>query len=271
MAKIGMQHPVFAPIVSESGGTITYGAGVVIGRAVSGALNWTRSDDILHGDDAVAETDNRISGYTLDVGSTEMTEDVETVVLGTVKNASNEYEDTDAPGPYGGHGYIQVLKRRGILYYRALWYPKISFGVQSENDQTKGQNVTWGTPAIHGLGMPVYNDATGKAKFRKKKVFNNLPDAVAWLDALANISGNVQGLTLSSSAISIAVAGTSTLTPTSVPSGASASNVTWSSADTSIATVSDAGVVTGVAAGTTIVSAHYGAIVANCRVTVTAT
>ena len=112
---------------------------------------------------------------------------------------------------------------------------------------------------------------TLRAKFRKKKVFSTLADAVAWLDALANISGNVQGLTLSSSAISIAIAGTSTLTPTSVPGGASASNVTWSSADASIATVSDAGVVTGVAAGTTVVSPHYGAIVANCRVTVTAT
>ena len=270
MAKIGMQHPVFAPIVSESGGTITYGAGVVLGRAVSGTVNWTRADDMLYGDDAVAETDNRISGYTLDVGSTEMTEDVEAVVLGTVKNANGEYEETDAPGPYGGHGYIQVLKRFGVMYYRALWYPKVSFGVQNESDQTKGQNATWGTPTIHGLGMPVYNDQSGKAKFRKKKVFSTLADAVAWLDALANISGNVQGLTLSSSAISIAVAGTSTLTPTSVPTGATASDVTWSSADTSIATVSDAGVVTGVAAGVTIVSAHYGGITANCRVTVTA-
>ena len=271
MASIGMMHPVFAPIVEESGGAITYGQGVVMGRAVSGTLNWERSDDKLYGDDAVAETDNSITGYTVDVASTELTEAAEMVVLGTTKNSNDEYEETGDPGPYGGHGYIRVLKRFGVLYYLACWFHKVSFGVQTENSNTKGQTITWGTPTVHGLGMAVYNDATGKAKFRKKKLFNNVADAIAWLDALANISGNTQGLTLSSTAVSIAVAGTSTLTPVSVPSGATAGDVTWSSADESIATVSDAGVVTGVAAGTTIVSAHYGGITANCRVTVTGT
>lgn len=270
MASIGMLHPVFAPIVEESGGAITYGPGVVMGRGVSGTLNWERSDDKLYGDDAVAETDNSITGYTVDVASTELTEDAETVVLGTVKNADGEYEETGEPGPYGGHGYVRVLKRFGILYYLACWFHKVSFGVQTENSNTKGQTITWGTPTVHGLGMAVYNDASGKAKFRKKKLFTTAGEAISWLDALANISGGTQGLTLSSTAITVAAGGTSTLTPTSVPGGADAASVTWTSANESVATVA-AGVVTGVAAGSTIVSAHYGGITANCRVTVTGT
>lgn len=271
MARIGMLHPVFAPIVAESGDTITYGSGVVMGRAVSGALSWQRSDGMLYGDDVVAETDNSITGYTLDVGTTEMTEDTEVVVLGTTKNADGEYEDTDEPGPYGGHGYVQVLKRFGVLLYRAVWYPKISFGVQSEETRTKGQSVEWGTPTVHGLGMAHYDNATGKAKFRKKKLFTSAAAAIAYLDGLANISGTSGGLTLNTTALQLTAGSTSTLTPTSVPGGASASNVTWYSANTAVATVSTAGVVTAVAAGTTLVSGSYNGMSANCRVTVTST
>lgn len=270
MARIGMLHPVFSPITAESENDITYGAGVVLGRAVEGALNWQRADDQLYGDDAVAETDNSISGYTLDVTATEMTEDVEQVVLGTIKNDSDEYEETNEPGPYGGAGYVQVLKRFGKLIYRAIWYYKICFGIQSEQTQTKGQAVTWGTPTVHGLGMAVYNDQSGKAKFRKKKKFNNAADAIAYLDGLGHVSGSGQrGLVLNTTALSLTAGSTSTLTPTSTPSGATSSNVSWYSADTAVATVSTQGLVTAVSAGTTLVSASYNGDTATCRVTVT--
>lgn len=191
MARVGMLHPVFAPIQSETNGTITYGAGVVMGRGVSGNLSWQREDGMLYGDDAVAETDNGITGYTLDVTTTEMTEEVEKVVLGLEEDGEDEYWDTGDPGPYGGHGYVQVIKRFGVMLYRALWYPKISFGVQNEETQTKGQNTTWGTPAVHGLGMAVYNNATGKNRFRKKKLFTGAAAAIAYLDNLANITASV--------------------------------------------------------------------------------
>lgn len=271
MARIGMLHPVFAPIVSEDGSAITYGAGVVMGRAVSGNVSWQRDDGQLYGDDAVAETDNSITGYTVDVATTELEEDVEVVVLGTIKNANDEYEETGEPGPYGGHGYVQVFKRFGRLRYRAVWYHKVSFGVQTEETQTKGQTINWGTPTVHGLGMAVFDNLLGKSKFRKKKVFNDPADAIAWLDALANISGNTQGLTLNTTAASVAVDGTVTLTAVSTPAGATASDIAWSSGNPAVATVSSAGVVTGVSAGTAIITANYGGITAAARITVTAT
>lgn len=187
MAQIGMLHPVFAPITSISGSTVSYGSGVVIGRAVAGTLNWTRDDSSLYGDDAVAETDNAATGYTLDITATEMTEDTEVVVLGTTKN-SNTYEEYNQGGPDGGCGYVQVLKRYGTLYYRAVWYPKISFAKTSEETNTKGQSVTWGTPQIHGTGMGLYDQTTGKALLRKKQVFSTAASAIAWLDGLANVT-----------------------------------------------------------------------------------
>ena len=271
MARIGMLHPVFTPIVSENGSAITYGAGVVMGRAVSGSVSWQRDDGQLYGDDAVAETDNSITGYTVDVATTELEEDVEVVVLGTIKNDDGEYEETGEPGPYGGHGYVQVFKRFGRLRYRAVWYHKVSFGVQTEETQTKGQTITWGTPTVHGLGMAVFDSLLGKSKFRKKKVFNNAADAIAWLDALANISGNTQGLTLNTTAASVTAGSTVTLTAVSAPAGVTAADIDWSSSNPAAATVSTAGVVTGVAAGTAVVTASYGGITAAARITVTST
>ena len=74
-------------------------------------------------------------------------------------------------------------------------------------------------------------------------------------------------ITLSDSEASIAVAGTKALTATTVPAGAT---VTWASSDTDVATVSN-GTVTGVAAGTCVVTATYKSVSASCAITVTGT
>lgn len=59
-------------------------------------------------------------------------------------------------------------------------------------------------------------------------------------------------ITLDKTTVAISGTGTSTITATTNPSGGT---VTWKSSDTAVATVSDAGVVTGVAAGTATVTA----------------
>ena len=80
-----------------------------------------------------------------------------------------------------------------------------------------------------------------------------------------------QSISLSDSTASIAANGTKQLTATVVPSG---STVTWSSSDNAKATVSDSGLVTGVAAGDATITASMtvgGATkTATCAVTVTA-
>jgi len=190
MAKIGLQYPVFAPITSEEGGAITYGSGVVMGRAVSANLTWETQDNKLYADDAVAETDNSITGYTLDIETSEMTEAVEAAVLGYAKvGSTEEYEVTDDGGPEGGCGYIQVLKRHGVLGYKAFWYPRIQFGVQNDNSATKANSISWGTPSIHGIGSVVDATAAGKKKFRNHQYFTSMAAAKAYLNGKVGISG----------------------------------------------------------------------------------
>lgn len=81
----------------------------------------------------------------------------------------------------------------------------------------------------------------------------------------------VTGVKLNKTSLSLSVGGTSTLTATVIPSGASKS-VRWTSGDTTIASVSSSGKVTGKKAGTTtiFVTTVDGGYVASCKVTVTA-
>ena len=80
----------------------------------------------------------------------------------------------------------------------------------------------------------------------------------------------VTGITLSESSITLVAGGeTTTLTATVTPDNATDKTVTWTSSNTSVATVED-GVVTPVAAGTATITAKAGDQTATCTVTVQA-
>jgi hypothetical protein len=65
-----MRHPVVAKINTETeGSAITYDAGMVLGKAISADINWTRNDNPLYADDVIAEDDNGITGGTIDIRS----------------------------------------------------------------------------------------------------------------------------------------------------------------------------------------------------------
>ena len=76
-----------------------------------------------------------------------------------------------------------------------------------------------------------------------KIVFTIAPDAVA-----------VTGVSLNKESTTLTVGGTETLTATVAPDNATDKTVTWTSSNTSVATVSNAGLVTAVAAGTATIT-----------------
>ena len=123
---------------------------------------------------------------------------------------------------------------------------------------TPTSGTEWATGAYYKIVFNITTSSSNKyiefksAKFYKEKI------------AITNIS--------MPSTESVGVGGTVTLTPTITPAKYT-STVEWSSDDESVATVSSAGVVTGVAAGTakiTAKSSDDASIKAECTVTVTA-
>ncbi|MFP1933397.1 phage tail tube protein [Lonsdalea quercina] len=83
---------------------------------------------------------------------------------------------------------------------------------------------------------------------------------------------SVTGVTVAPSTVSVAEGETTQLTATVAPADASNTSVTWSTSNASVATVSGAGVVTGVAEGTATITATTadGGLTSSSAVTVTA-
>ena len=83
---------------------------------------------------------------------------------------------------------------------------------------------------------------------------------------------NVTGVSLNKTSASMAVNGTLTLTASVTPANATNKNVTWSSSNTSVATVSSSGVVTAKATGDTTITVRTsdGGYTATCAVSVKA-
>jgi hypothetical protein len=101
--------------------------------------------------------------------------------------------------------------------------------------------------------------------------------ANAWYDAVRPVltpaaAVAVTGVSVSPTAVSVAAGATTPLTATVSPANATNKNVSWSSGNTAVATVSTTGVVTGVAAGSAVitVTTQDGNRTATSTVTVTA-
>lgn len=191
MAKVGMRHLVYATVSAETPGTsITYTGGADLAPAVRGSLNYDRSDNPLYGDDVMQDADNGITGFTLDIETTELSAANEAALLGYTADSTDAtlYSVTDATAPYVGVGFIQVLRRKGTVTYRAVWFPKVQFGITSEETQTRQQSIEWGTPTLNGKGFGVYLDSSGKATYRLQKEVATLAAAESFLDTKAGIT-----------------------------------------------------------------------------------
>jgi uncharacterized protein YjdB len=82
---------------------------------------------------------------------------------------------------------------------------------------------------------------------------------------------DVTGIALDQATVSLTVGTTTTVIPYPIPWDADVNDTfTWSSSSTSIATVDESGVITGVAAGETEIICHYNDFTATVAVTVSA-
>ncbi len=99
---------------------------------------------------------------------------------------------------------------------------------------------------------------------------NSINDGYPYLQNEKSITISVTGLSLNKTEASVSEDGQLTLTPVFTPANASNKNVSWSTSNRYVATV-DNGVVTGVSAGTAVITAvsEDGKFEASCTVTVT--
>lgn len=192
MAYTGLKYCVFAPITTEEPfSPIVYGKGVVLGKMISANITMTRNSDPLYADDAIAESDNSITGGTISLNLDDIDDAARVSAFGVLKEGepgSETYSETGDPTPYGGLGYIRVRKRKGVTSYVAYWVHKCQIAINTDSANTKGSTITWQTPTVDGTIMAAYPNADKKARFRDDASFATQADAYSWINEKAGIA-----------------------------------------------------------------------------------
>jgi len=146
-------------------------------------------------------------------------------------------------------------------------------GLEVNGQTLHGSNYTTNAGSTIITLHPSYLDTLDNGTYAVRAVFMDGYAESSFTVNVQDYTVSVTGVTLDKSKLTLAVGNNATLTATVSPSDATDKGVTWSSSDTSVATVDVNGKVTGVKAGTATitVTTDDGGYTAACKVTVTAT
>ena len=192
----------------------------------------------------------------------------------TTSGTNATWSVTNLDTAYKGVGHIQLTYMVGSAIKKSVVYKFTVYESLGANGEYPSPGQTWqeemeqeitdvksdldslsGVPTEVRQAMLTLLESAAYAE-------TGLQDEIAIVRSWAE---TVTSISLNQSTISISGATTSQLVATTVPAG---KTVTWSSSDTSIATVSNTGLVTGVGNGTATITAICGDKSARCSATV---
>lgn len=205
MKKVGVKYPVCA-LYDDSTGSPVYTSGAVMGKAMSVALAWTKSNVKIYADDAVDETDQSITGGSVTLGINELIYEIQALVLGHSINGSGGLIVNELDiAPFVGFGFCGKVRRNNTDKFRAVWIKKIQFNEPNDDTNTRGENAAFQTPTIAG---EIMKDCKGD--FKEDYLFDTEADAISFLNNKIGIP-----VTASGGLTALAMTGTGgTLSPT---------------------------------------------------------
>jgi hypothetical protein len=185
-----MSYPVWAKLKEHTDGQQPeYEQGMVLAEAVMADVTEQRADAAQWGDGRQVESDNSVTGGDVTIEVTHLDLAKKATIKGMVQSGTGgEYELTDAASPYGGLGYIDILKRNGVLSYVGKWIYKLQLGQSTQSSRTKEGTNQFTGATLNGPMLGIYTDDTGAVKFMVEKHFTTESDAKAWLNAKAGIT-----------------------------------------------------------------------------------
>ena len=194
MAKIGLRNFLFGILTEQSDGSATYGVAQKPAKAISCKVDISNNDAKLYADDALAESDSTFQSGTVTLGI----DDEDDVMLATLLG----HEITDGQivrnaydtAPYVGLGRIVTKIVGGVYKYKVEFLKKVKFAEPSQENDTKGESVEFGTSEIEGLVATLAN-----GDWSDSKTFNTMAEAQAYLESFfdtatpATVSYDVNG------------------------------------------------------------------------------
>ena len=190
--NVGMVYPVCAPVATYTPGTsITYSTGSVVSEARAASVSWDRSDGEFYGDDILLDSDNGVTGYTIDFEPAGLSDTIRKTLLGE-SQSSSEFSITSDAAPFVGFGYIRVMRDNAsgsvVTNYEGWWFYRVQFSVQSEETRTKERSIEWRAPTLSGRGSGVQLSSGTTLSFAVHETFPTLAAAKTWLKSKASIT-----------------------------------------------------------------------------------
>lgn len=213
-------------------------------------------------------------------GSDEVTLTVPALPLATLAKITGKQVDPTTGAFIDGESvekYFAIGYRLRLTdgTYRYVWRLKGSFSIPDETSATENDGTDTNNQELTFTGVKTVTkfENGGSAKAVVVDERDGLCDVSDWFDAVItpntlgeHAKSTVTDLSVSPTTATVAVGAATTITATTTPEGA---NVIWRSSNNNVATVAN-GVVTGVAAGTAVITASAGNYAASTTVTVTA-
>lgn len=198
------------------------------------------------------------------------------VTGGTIDPLTGAYMSNDDNDDWFAVGY-RIKLTDGT--YRYIWRLKGRFaGPIDESSNTESNNVDTNNQQVVFTGSKTVYEFTNGGRRRDVVIderdgkcnLSTFFDAVVTPDNMAALAlASVTALSVSPTTDSVEVGSTSTITATVTATGGLTVLPRWASSNPEVATVDQSGVVTGISAGTAVITATAGAKSAACTVTVT--
>lgn len=150
MAKIGLKNFLFGILTEASDGSATYGEAVKPAKAISCSVDISNNEASLYADDALAESDTSFQNGTVTLGIDDEDLAVMATLLGHQITDGNMVRNANDTAPYVGLGRIITKMVSNVLKYKVEFLCKVKFSEPSQEDNTKGESLEFGTSEIEG-------------------------------------------------------------------------------------------------------------------------
>ncbi len=179
MAKIGLSNLIWSRLTEASDGTPSYDGAKTLGKAVSSSVSITNNSASLYADNALAESDTSFQNGTITLGVDDDADATFAELLGHTNNAGVVTKSSTDTAPFVAVGRIITKMVSGVLYYKAEVLYKVKFAEPSQDDNTKGESIEFGTSEIEGT---IATLADGK--WSTSQTFTTKANALAFIQGI---------------------------------------------------------------------------------------
>jgi len=179
MAKIGLRNFLFGILTEETDGTATYGVAQKPAKAISCKVDISNNDAKLYADDGLAESDTSFQGGTVTLGIDDEDDKILATLLGHQIDDNGELvRNADDVAPYVGLGRVITKMVSNVYKYKVEFLMKVKFGEPSQENDTKGETLEFGTHEIEGQVAKLAN-----GDWSKSQTFDSMSEAMDYLNS----------------------------------------------------------------------------------------